>query len=167
MRLARYLKPEQIKLELAALPAEEVSEEAHPDKRKWAVKDAVLEEIVTLLDASGKVSNRSKLLTDLQNRERKATTAVGGGIAIPHVRTMQIRELTLAFARSTAGIDFDSPDGLAVHLFVAIVCPSYEDADYAKVLRRVAEILSQQELRQQLMSATNEHEVIRVIELGH
>ncbi len=167
MRLARYLKPEQIKLELAALPAEEVDEEAHPEKHKWALKDAVLEEIVTLLEASGKVPNRSKLLTDLKNRERKATTAVGGGIAFPHVKTMQIRELTLAFARSTPGIDFDAPDGAPVHLFVAIVCPPYEDANYAKVLGRVAETLSQPELRQQLLDATNEHEVIRVIELGH
>lgn len=167
MRLARYLKPEQIKLELAARPAEEVSKEAHPDRRKWAIKDAVLDEIVTLLEASGKVTNRSKLLTDLQNRERKATTAVGGGNAIPHVRTMQIRELSLAFARSSAGIDFDAPDGKPVHLFFAIVCPPYDDALYAKVLGRVAEILSQLELRQQLLNAANEHEVIRVIELGH
>src|SRR3990170_2725663 len=98
-RLTRYIKPPQVKLELDTAAPREVPEGWSQDRFVWSVKERVLSEIVDLLDASERVSNKSKLLTDLTNRERKDTTAVGDGIAIPHVRTMQAKEFTMCFAR--------------------------------------------------------------------
>ena len=77
MRLTRYLKPPQVRLELETVMPEEKPEEWSESRFLWSVKSAILQELVGLLDASGKVSNPKRLFHDLENRERKATTGIG------------------------------------------------------------------------------------------
>src|SRR5436190_13894391 len=117
MRLTRYLKEEQIDLDFTPeLPLEPEVEpgqpEPHPDKHKWAVKEAVLDALVSLLEKSGQVSNRKKLLLDLVLREKRATTGLGQGVALPHVRSINAKSFVIAVARAPdPGLDFDSVDG--------------------------------------------------------
>jgi len=95
----------------------------------------LLEEMVDLLCLSGEIGNRNKALQDLYNRERKATTAVGHGIAIPHVRTKQAKSFVIGFVRSRDGQQFDSLDGKPVHVFFPMVAPPYDDSLYLRVFR--------------------------------
>ena len=92
MNVLRFLHPECIKLDLDFIPAEPLPDEteAQAAKRHEREKEVVLSEFAELLDRSGLVANRSKFTRDLINRERKATTAIAPGIAIPHVRTMHL-----------------------------------------------------------------------------
>jgi len=163
MNLARYLKPTQIKVELVAQPTpppEGVSAEKH----RWDIKEAVLAELCDLLDSSGRTGNKSKLMTDLVNRERKSSTAIGKGVAIPHVRTMQAKELILGFARSSEGIDFEAPDGEPVKLFFAMVAPPYDDQLYLKIYKEIGSLILAPDSKQKLLDAQNEHEIIRVFQ---
>lgn len=118
MEISRYLKPELIKLEMNAHVDCDPDCQLHPDKVLWTRKETILSELVDLLDKSGKVGNKKKLLIDFVNREKKATTGIGHGIALPHIRTMQAKEFILGLARSSEGYDFDSMDGELVHLFL-------------------------------------------------
>lgn len=163
MRLTRYLKPPQVKLELATKVPDPPPEGASPERSRWAVKEGILQEIVELLETTGKVNNPTKLLTDLVNRERKASTAIGGGIALPHVRTPQARGFALAFARSTAGLDFDAPDAAPVHFFIGVVAPPYDDKLYLQVYKLLAQAFLRKEVRDGLRAAADEHEVIRLL----
>jgi mannitol/fructose-specific phosphotransferase system IIA component (Ntr-type) len=134
-----------------------------PEGGLWEIKEAVLRELVELLDKSGKVANKSKLLTDLLNRERKASTAIGQGLAIPHVRTLQARDFIIAFARSSAGIDFDAIDGQKVHIFFCTVSPPYDDSLYLNVYKNIAVFMSNEQRRKTLFEAEDAHEIVRVI----
>jgi mannitol/fructose-specific phosphotransferase system IIA component (Ntr-type) len=134
-----------------------------PKKRLWQTKYAILEELVNLLDQSGKVCNKKKLFIDLLNREKKASTGIGKGIAFPHVRTMQARDFVMGFARSTPGYDFDSLDQDPVHLFFVMVAPPYDDSLYLKVFKSLASLLQYDSFRQELLDAQSEHEIIRAI----
>ena len=80
MNLARLLRPELILLEMRTcdLPAEERSE-IPPERYVLSQKEKVLDELVDLLERSGRVGNRNKLLTDLLNREKKAGTGLRSG----------------------------------------------------------------------------------------
>lgn len=153
MKLTRYLKPAQVKIELTVPETDKV----------WDMKYSVLEQIVGLLNASGKVVSKSKLFTDLLNRERKATTAIGEGLAIPHVRTLQAKDLIIAFARSTAGIDFDSLDHAKSHIFFSVVAPPYDDALYTDVYKNIALFIKRGDRKNLLMTAKTEHDIIKVI----
>lgn len=163
IRLTRHIRPPQIRLELDTITPEEVPEEWSRERFVWTVKERVLEELVTLLDTSGKIGNPAKLLSDILNRERKATTGIGNGIAIPHVRTMQAREFAICIARSTPGVEFDATDGQPVHIFFGVVAPPYDDKLYLEVYREIGTLLSHEDARRRIMKAQTPHEVIKAI----
>jgi mannitol/fructose-specific phosphotransferase system IIA component (Ntr-type) len=165
VRLHRYLKPHLVKLELETLLAprpEKVSEERHLRE----TKEAVVAELARLVETSGRISNAHKLLTDLLNRERKASTAVGRGVAIPHVRTIQAKDLVIAFARSTPGVPYDAPDGAPVHLFFVLVAPPYDDQVYLKFYKAVGDVLAAPGVRETLLQSRDPHEVIALLARG-
>jgi PTS system fructose-specific IIC component len=163
MDISRYLKPELIKLEMETQIECDPECQLHPEKVLWTRKEAILAELVNLLDRSGRVGNKKKLLVDFMNREKKATTGIGHGIAIPHIRTMQAKDFIMGLARSKEGYDFDSLDGKLVHLFFVMAAPPYDDSLYLKVFKALAEILQFDYFREELLNAPSEYEIIRAI----
>ena len=164
MKISKFLKPELIKLEMTTKIEFPEDSELHPQKRLMITKNEILKELVDLLDKSGKVVNQKKLLLDFFNREKKATTGIGKGIAIPHIRSMQAREFVLGLARSETGYEFDSLDGMPVHLFFVMAAPPYDDNLYLKVFKALAEMLQFDYFVQKLLEVSTEYEVIRAIE---
>jgi mannitol/fructose-specific phosphotransferase system IIA component (Ntr-type) len=58
-------------------------------------------------------------LTALQSalrREQLASTAVGGGLALPHAKVEELSRQTGALGHAAAGVDWPSPDGERVRL---------------------------------------------------
>ena len=164
MQISRLLRPDLIRLEMVT-SFEDLDEDATLTSRLFMErKRELLSECAELLDASGRVSNKSKLLTDLFNREKKATTAIGKGIVIPHVRTMQAKELIIGVLRSTSGYDFQSFDGTLSHIFVPMAAPPYDDNLYLKVFKALAQIFSADSFCERIMSAKQPYDVIRVFE---
>ncbi len=160
MSLMRYLKSDLVKLRLDTRQDPELAEDPVTGKKYLReLKEKVLDEISVLFETSGNISNKSKLLTDLSNREKKASTALGAGVAVPHVRTMQARQMTIAFLRSPEGIYFDAPDGKPVHVFFAMVAPPYEDQEYLKLYKAVATMFSAPSIAAELISADSEGQI--------
>src|SRR3990172_10459536 len=160
MKISKLLHPDLIKLELETVIPEEVLEINKPEIRVGKIKELLVKEFVDILCKSGKVQSSNKLYTDLLNRERKASTAIGEGIAIPHVRSMHVREFLMGFARSSAGYEYAAPDGEPVHLFFLMVSPNYEENLYLKVYKELANLLKFEELREKLLNASTVQEVI-------
>lgn len=164
MSLMRHLRSELIKLELDTVEdPEQAADEQTGLRYLRSLKEAVLAEIVDLFGASGSVGNPAKLLTDLVNRERKASTALGHGVAIPHVRTMQAKGMILAFLKSTPGVSFDAPDGRPVHVFFAMVAPPYEDQEYLRVYRSIGKVFSYPRVAEEMMEAYTEGEIRKIL----
>src|SRR5690606_5634604 len=124
---------------------------------------------VKLLEPGGRISNARKCLLDLRNREAKATTALGLGIAIPHVRTPQAKDFALAVAIAPEpGLWFDAVDDEPVRVFMAMVAPSYNDKFYRKIEKSIADALLREQsefgengFKRALLEADSEGEVIR------
>jgi PTS system fructose-specific IIC component len=155
------MKPEMIRLDMQCEFAPPADDSGYSKKQLAGMKEAILEELADLLDFSGKVSNKRKLVNDLFNREKKATTAIGHGIAVPHVRTMQAKEFAIAIGRKAEGYEFDAPDGLPVRLFFCMAAPPYDDTLYLKVFKALAERLQYQEFVDNLLTASDPHLIIR------
>lgn len=159
MNISRFLKEEQIDLDFVA-EQEPPPEESNSDKWKTRNKERILTRLVDLLELSGKTVNRSKLLTDFINRERKATTGIGDGIAVPHVRSMQAKDLIIGFARAKEGYDFDSLDGKPTQLFFVMAAPPYDDNLYLKVFKALSESVQYESFREELLRVEKPYEVI-------
>ncbi len=166
MNVLRFLHPECIKLDLTTLPSEPVEGETDVQrhKREHKDKERVLVELAELFDHSGLVVNRSKFLRDLMNRERKATTAVAPGIAIPHVRTLQVRAFVMGFARAAGeGIPFESLDGEPTRLFFMLASPPYDDRTYLTVYRELAQLVQDEDAFAGLKGAKVPQDVFNVL----
>ena len=151
MNLSRYLTEELVKLEMET-DIEEFVEGSSRDKWLLRTKEQVLDELVEVLNRGARVGNRSKLLLDFVNREKKATTGIGMGVAIPHIRSLQAKEFMLAFARSSRGYEFDSLDAKPVHMFFVMASPPYDDSMYLKAFKSLASMLQFTSFREELRS---------------
>lgn len=162
MLISRYLSENAIKIEMDTI-VEPLEEGASIDKWRVRAKGAILEELVTLLVAGNHFGNYSKLLLDFVNREKQATTAIGDGVAVPHIRSLQAKDLMIAFARSTEGYDFGSLDEKPSHLFFVMAAPPYDDTLYLRVFKALVEMLQYESFREELMNVSSPGEVIRAI----
>lgn len=162
MNLSRYLTEELVKLEMET-EVEEFVEGSSRDKWLLRSKEQVLDELVEVLDQGARIGNRSKLLLDFVNREKKATTGIGMGVAIPHIRSLQAKEFMLAFARSSRGYEFDALDAKPVHMFFVMASPPYDDTMYLKAFKSLASMLQYDSFRDELMSVGSPGEVIRAL----
>jgi PTS system nitrogen regulatory IIA component len=91
-----------------------------------ASKSEVFDTIVRQLPLSDQ-TDRSLLLHLLLAREASASTALGSGIAIPHVRypiVESIEQAQLSAAFLTQPIEFGAPDGQPVHTIFTIISPN-------------------------------------------
>lgn len=156
------MSEELVKLEMTTV-IEPPAEGASVSKWRAAAKEEILQELVKLLAARNRIGNETKLLIDFINRERKATTGIGKGIAIPHIRSLQAKEFMVAFARSGDGYDFDSLDQQPTHLFFVMASPPYDDTMYLKAFKALAEMAQYESFRAQLMSAQSAGEILRTI----
>ena len=127
MQVHRYLKAEYIQLGLRHGHLDGIDPEKDEARERVRLKEEVIEELTDLFLKTGHIRNRSKFHHDFLSRERKATTAIGHGLAVPHVRSLQPKQLALVVARSRDGVEFAAPDGKPVHLFFGLTAPSYDE----------------------------------------
>jgi len=159
--LHRHLSENTILLDLDGrleIPEDPVVEE-RPPRQRHEFKKQILKVMVELMDQSGKIVNPSKCLTDLINRESQATTALGMGLAMPHVRTLQARELVMAVMRSERGLYFNSLDGAPVHVFIGMVGPPYDDKLYLRMMSTVAKAMQEDYLLPLVMGAESARDI--------
>ncbi len=155
MNFSRYIAEDRVDLDLdAAFDAD------HPPDH-----EAVVLHMAGLLSRSPEVVNANKLRTDLVNREKRAPSLPGHGVAMPHVRTLQARKLVLAVAVSHAGLALDAPDELPIRLVIALVGPPYDDKAYLAMYRALGEQLQQPEWVASVMQAVAPGEVVRALSL--
>ncbi len=155
MNLLRHLRSQCVSLDLPVTPREPLADEtpAQQANRYAADKEATLLALAQLLDHSGEVVNVSKLHRDLVHRERKATTAIAPGIAIPHARTLQARSFIIAIARAPApGLRFASLDGEPTRIFLCLASPPYDDRTYLHAYREFARLILEDDFAERLLA---------------
>lgn len=167
MQIMRYLKPEVVQLGMAGGHLDGVDPEKDPVKEKARLKETVISELVDLFMNTGQIRNRSKFHHDLLSRERKATTSIGGGLALPHIRSMQPKQFCLVFARSRDGVEFAAPDDEPVHIIFGMAAPSYDERmtnEFLRVYQWIARCFKEQPwLGESLLEAEDEHEIIGIL----
>ncbi len=103
---------------------------------------SVLRELVKLAGRTGLLYDEKGLLAALEEREAMCSTALPGGVAIPHPRQPMpyaSAEPLICVARLTRGIAFGSPYRDLTRLFFLICC--HDDRHHLRVLARLVRIL--------------------------
>jgi mannitol/fructose-specific phosphotransferase system IIA component (Ntr-type) len=125
-------------------------------------KDAVIEALVGALVESGAVTDASRMVADIQQRERVMSTGIGGGIAVPHAQSPGATRLALALGRLIRPIDFDALDERPVQLVFLVAGPE-ERGGFIRVLARISRLLYSGDLQRNLLRARTPAEAMACI----
>lgn len=125
-------------------------------------KDQILTNLVELLAKSVPV-DKKVVVALLQEREKLSTTGIGFGVAIPHCKTAEVKELQIVIARSQKNIDFNALDGKSVRLFFLLIAPEKSSSEHLKALAKIARLAKDREIREKLLQADTPEEVVQFL----
>ncbi len=138
------------------------AEEAEQDPPILVIKTMIMDQVVQMLDRTGAVRNASKLGKMLMLREKRESTGLAHGVAIPHVRTDVMKEFAMCIILSSMPIPYESLDNQPVQIFVGMASPTYEDNVHLKVLSKLSGLLSYPTFREELLSTYTPGEVLHL-----
>lgn len=141
------------------MPVELISLEEPP-----AEKEAAIEYLLDLIVEADRVDDREAALAALKQREQETSTGVGQGIAIPHAQTDAVERPSVAFVRSSAGLDFDSMDDKPANLVFMILVPEGKSDEHLTILSSLSRSLMHEEIRDGLYDADTPTEVQNVMQ---
>ena len=126
-------------------------------------KEAVITELVDLLDANGLLLDRDTALEAVITRERIQSTGTGAGIAIPHGKCNAVKELVMAIGIAHEPIDFNSIDGKPVTILILLVSPADQTGPHIQALATISRLMLNDQFRQQLEKVTCSDEVYELL----
>ena len=117
------------------------------------VKSGVLEEMLDLAMRGGQVHDRKAALKCIREREKKMSTGMHHGVAIPHGKTDAVDRLVAAVGISREGVDFESIDGQPARIFILSISPANRAGPQIQFLAEISRILNQEERRTSFLKA--------------
>ncbi|MBN1782008.1 PTS sugar transporter subunit IIA [bacterium] len=127
-------------------------------------KTGALDELIDVISRSDNVKDRNALSTAIYDREKIMSTGIGLGIAIPHVKIHEVRDLTIAVGISREGIDWDSIDGNPVHIIFLMAGSEEQHSLYLQTLSKIVLILKNPERRRKLVEAADVKTVMDLLQ---
>ena len=143
--LADYIRPELLTTDLAG-----------------QTKDAVLDELLALLDRAGAVRDLAVAREAVFAREEQMSTGMEEGIAIPHGRTDAVDSLVCAVGVRKGGVEFGSVDGKKTEIIVMALTPTTGADPYLQLAAAMIGVLDA-DGRQRALAALNAEELYHVL----
>ena len=129
-----------------------------------------LEVLVDRLAELGRINDPQALLEAILAREEMESTGIGGGMALPHVRSDQIAGSVVMIAHLAEPIAFGSVDGEPVDLVFLLVGSRELPGQQLRVLARISKLLRIDSFLQALRAAETPASIIaalREVEAKH
>ncbi|MBN1234208.1 MAG: PTS sugar transporter subunit IIA [Candidatus Coatesbacteria bacterium] len=163
--ISSYMNQNLIKLELETVENMQLDdEERMKPKIIQAIKFSVLEELVDLVIITEDVKNRKRLLTDIWNREKRDTTGIGRGVAIPHVRSKTMDGTYVVIARSTPGLPFESRDEMPCHAFFGVFGNYFNPRLYLEIYKDIVQISQYDDFMKRFLKAESVQDIFVLIQ---
>lgn len=119
--------------------------------------DCLLQEGALPLDA------REELLEAVMRRERRLSTGLESGIAIPHGTTPLIDREVAALGIFPEGVAFGAVDNSVTHIVILLITPAELRYRHVNNLATIARQLLRPEMRAALLQASSAEEVLEAI----
>ena len=142
----------------------EIKKSAILMEMKSTVKDEAIEELVDLLCSAYRLKDRDTILEAIRNREAKASTGIGMGLAVPHAKTSAVNRLYVAFGLSREGIDFESVEGEKSYLFFIMVSAKDRCGPHIQALAGISRLIKHEEVRTGMMACHDAKEFQSFVE---
>ncbi|ENM5725019.1 PTS sugar transporter subunit IIA [Vibrio mimicus] len=126
-------------------------------------KQEVFEELINILHAQGRISDKATFLNDIQAREELGNTGFEDGVAIPHAKSAAVTQPAVAIGVSKKGIDYGAEDGLPSKLFFMIASPDGGDDHHIEVLAELSSKLIEEGFIDAFLNAETSEQAIEIL----
>ena len=127
-------------------------------------KHDALVQLADVLATAPQVKDGAELIQEILKREELMSTAIGKGIAIPHVRLSSVTDLVMAVGVCRKPIeDYQTIDDEPVDLLFMIAAAYNQHSQYLKTLSHFCSKLKQEGLHSSIVAAKSEQEVFSLL----
>jgi PTS system nitrogen regulatory IIA component len=130
---------------------------------KGRTKDELIEELLQVAMRSGKISDIAAARKAVFERERRMSTGMKHGIAIPHGKTEAVKELVACIGVSEQAVDFDALDREPCRIFIMTLSPADKTGPHLQFLAEVSLLFRSAEKRAAILAAKTPEEVLKVL----
>ena len=130
---------------------------------KGSTKDEIINELLDILVAAKKITDREAALNAVMDREQKMSTGMKHGIAIPHGKSNTIQDLVACIGISDNPIDFDSLDHEPCRIFIMTLSPVEKTGPHLQFLAEISLLFKSAEKRNEILNAKNAEDIVRIL----
>ena len=131
--------------------------------------DALREVVTHLIDAEQLPAPlEAAAVKALTAREELASTGIGMGVAVPHVKLAGITSAVFSLSIHPAGLDWNAVDGAPVQILFTVLRPEAAGPDHdperhLEMMRWIARVARESDFRSFALKAKNKTELVQLL----
>ncbi len=135
--------------------------EAIIPKLKASNRDNAIAELIASLDKARRLGkgNREEITKAVIKREKEASTGMGKGVAVPHVKHEAVKDVVAAVGQSGVGIDFSSLDKQLVYSVILLISPVDNPDRHLQAMESIFKHLQRDRFRKFLRQSQTAEEI--------
>jgi len=120
-------------------------------------RDGAIAELVSSLNKAGKLEKGKckEIIRMVIKREKEASTGMGKGVAVPHVKHKVVKDVVAVVGQSGAGIDFSALDKQPVYSVIILISPVDDPDKHLQAMESVFRHLQHEKFRKFLRQCRN------------
>jgi mannitol/fructose-specific phosphotransferase system IIA component (Ntr-type) len=128
---------------------------------KASDRDGVIVELVSSLCKAGRLRKDKceEITREVIKREDEASTGLGKGVAVPHVKHGAVKKVIAAIGQSSAGINFFSLDKQPVYSVILLISPADDPDKHLQAMESIFKHLQQERFRKFLRQCRSPQQV--------
>jgi mannitol/fructose-specific phosphotransferase system IIA component (Ntr-type) len=140
--------------------------EANVPNLSGVKRDEVIHELLCSLENAGQLGGASskEIAAAVIKREREASTGMGKGVAVPHVKHDAIKDVVAVVGCSAKGIDFSSLDKQPVYTVIVLLSPADNPDKHLQAMETIFKNLQKEDFRRFLRQAQTHDQIRETVE---
>jgi mannitol/fructose-specific phosphotransferase system IIA component (Ntr-type) len=135
--------------------------EAIIPKLKANDRNGVIAELTSALDKAGRLGRADcqQIIKAVIKREKEASTGMGKGVAVPHVKHQTVKDIVATVGQSSIGIDFSSLDKKPVYSVILLISPLDNPDKHLQAMEKIFKHLQQEKFRKFLRQSQTAEQI--------
>jgi len=127
-------------------------------------KEEAIQRVLATFEPHLDSAARNMAFLRLMEREKRITSYVDYGVAIPHTKMEQLSRVLVGLVTSNKGFDAQDPPDTKVHLLFLILAPAEKNTLMLQTLAAVARVCHAKEIREAIRRTKSPARIIKQIE---
>ena len=104
-----------------------------------------------------------KIYDSLVLREKIGTTSLGNGVAMPHGKCLEDKEVRIRIMTLNKPANYESVDGTLVQLIVCVIFPRETDDSHHYLLQKMGDFFKKHRIYRELISAESAKQIKNIL----